>query len=158
MAVPLFCHQYWQPSTYVAMPSCPINIRKSRGNCGLHRCHFAQNPFSSQDILSRVWQPLPDLRKGCVPRDFTHAEFSVGISLISIQLDSFLSPGKIIKVRFEMYSKRLTSASTKCNIIKHPPTKYVSKIFFFNFAPAGKNVRNVKFTYIEYYLIRGVAV
>jgi hypothetical protein len=53
-----------------------------------------------------------------------------------------------------MYSKKITtSGSTKYNITKHPPAKYVSTIFF-KFAPAGKNLRNVEFTYVEYYLIR----
>ena len=67
-------------------------------------------------------QPLPDLHKGCVMQNFTQDKFYLSWNFPkfnSIQFNFLiLSAGKITKVCFEMYNKKIkTSASTTANIL-----------------------------------------
>ena len=63
-------------------------------------------------------QPLPDLRKGCVTRNFTHVEFYVSRNFPKFKLIFFTSQSrKVTKVCFATHNKRLRQVPVQKRIL-----------------------------------------
>jgi hypothetical protein len=112
-------------------------------------------------MVLRGVQPLPDLRKGCVLRNFTQVEFYISRGFLKFNSIFFfyLAQEKLQKCA----SKRAVTRSRHRRVLVRSSiyflldAKYVSTLFL-SFATADKNLRKVRFTQVEYFASLGVPV
>jgi len=92
-------------------------------------------------------QQLPDLRKGCVPRNFTQVEFYISRNFPKFISISFFHAKEKIKKQlcFEKYNKSIKTTPSSCFDVLAGASIYfildaqIRFLYYFNFAPAGKN-------------------
>jgi len=113
-------------------------------------------------MVLRGVQPVPDLRKGRIPRNFTQVEFYVSRGFLKFFSIFFLSHAQeklqkcasecaVTRSRHRRPSQVLRLFPTGCKIRFHA-------FFFLSFATADKNLRKVRFTQVEYYAGLGVNI
>ena len=138
------CFLYYHVSVTVVTI---FRVSRDRSTITILIQYIQEQPHSRLMYMLLV-QPLTDLRKGCVPRNFTQVEFYVGIFLYAYAAFATM------RAEFDRSKKELISNE---NIIKHPLLsnfiRFCFPLFatgcltfhdFFKFAPAGKNLPQVE--------------